>query len=140
MLRGPLGRSARRHEKEHRALAAVRSEPPQEAGVDHVIEHLGRGLVVIVASRCLHVDSPRAGEASCQLLASGTPPASAMKKAILLLPIYHASAMRRALSVGPDARILMLTGELRPKLMCTVVGDGPNALVLPPSPVQGGSR
>ena len=50
--------------------------------------------------------------------------------AILVLSIYHASALRRALSVGPAARISRPAGELRPKLLCTVVGNGQSALVL----------
>ena len=60
--------------------------------------------------------------------------------ASLLLSIYHTNAMRRALFAGPDARILRPAGELRPKLLCTVVGDAANVLVLPPYPVQRGSR
>ncbi len=48
-----------------RVLAAFPSEPPQEAGVDYVVAHLGGGHVVIVASCCLQVGSRRAGEASC---------------------------------------------------------------------------
>src|SRR6516165_9446370 len=46
-------------------LAAARTEPPQQAGVDHVVAHLGGGLVVILAGRRLQVGSRRAGEASC---------------------------------------------------------------------------
>ena len=54
--------------------------------------------------------------------------------------IYHANAMRRALSVGPDARILRPAGELRHGRLCALAGDGANAVVLALSRVRDGSR
>jgi hypothetical protein len=46
--------------------------------------------------------------------------------------IYHANAMRSALSVGRDGRILRPAEDLRPRLVCAMVGNGPTTPTLPP--------
>jgi hypothetical protein len=93
---------------------------------------------VTVANGCLHVDSRRAGEASCAAPGSGHPAGERDEEGVgkrgglnahrsrASCSIYHANAMLRALSVGLDARKLRPAWELRPNFVCTGVGDGRN--------------